>query len=156
MENKMSTSTPQKHKYPVMKLVLDMIVIAAIAALYAENVSTLMYYEVAGLAVFGCILVHLILNGSWITNVVEHAFTGNLKGKALAIVIVDFLLIFAGIAVLDTGILSSKVIYALPVEGLLSWHYVSVAFALILTGVRLGLHRADLDADRRNVCQEIL
>lgn len=122
------------------KILLDILLILVLITLYSKNVISLEYHEIAGLAILGLFVIHLVFNRKWFTTMLKKVFSKGLSAKARIISIVDVLLILSWLAVLITSILVSKTIFSFRVFSLNPWHKFTSAAAMILTGIHFGLH----------------
>lgn len=127
------------------KFVLDLVMGITFALLFNKRVlGGLEFHEIAGLAIGGAVLVHLILNGQWIKNVTRAIFRKNIALKTRIGYVLNVLLLFDFMLILLSGIAISKV--------LLPSHIIQLGFlnqgvhigasylALALIGLHIGLH----------------
>ena len=129
-----------KKKTILPKILLDILLIVVLITLYSKNVISLMYHEVAGLAILGLFVIHLVFNRKWFTTMLKKIFSRCLTARARIMTIVDVLLILSWVGVLVTGILVSKKIFSVQISSLNPWHFFISAVAMILTGIHFGLH----------------
>ena len=129
-----------KKKTILPKILLDILLIIVLITLYSKNVISLMYHEVAGLAILGLFVIHLVFNRKWFTTMLKKIVSKGLSARARILSIVDVLLILSWLAVLITGILVSKKVFTIQISSLNPWHFFVSAVAMILTGIHFGLH----------------
>lgn len=125
----------------VLKLLLDAVMLVLLALMYQEQVVSMAFHEIGGLALIGLFLIHHLLNAKWIGATTRHLFAKGMSGLVRARYLVDALLLLAFLTVGITGVLISKVVFSLHVAGnFKTLHYFSSALAILLLGVHLGLH----------------
>ena len=129
-----------KMKAILPKILLDILLILVLITLYSKNVISLMYHEVAGLAILGLFVIHLVFSRKWFTTMLKKVFSKGLSARARILSVVDVLLIFSWLGVLTTGILVSKKVFSVQISSLNPWHFFISAVAMILTGIHFGLH----------------
>jgi|GEM_PF-6771726 len=127
----------------ILKIGLDVLVAVIFAVLFDKTVlGGMAFHEIAGLAVGAFISIHMIQHRAWLKAVARKLFTAKLTlGTSLAYV-VDIMLVIDIAAIIVTGILMSKVVFAgiisvhANVKGL---HKAASYLALLLMGVHVGL-----------------
>lgn len=126
------------------KILLDLVLLVLLGLMYRKNAISMHFHETGGLVLCGLFLLHKALNWQWIRAVTVGIFQK--KAKINLRWVVDLLLLVSMTAVLVTGLLISQ---TLPTaiqggQGLQGWHYFFAAWALVLSGIHLGLHGAYL------------
>ncbi len=128
-------------KKTVVKVVLDVLMLAVIALMYRKQALGLAFHEIGGLLLIGIFFVHKGLNFKWIRRVTVKLRTADNRTRLMWIV--DALMLVSFLIVGVSGIMISKVAFpGLAVQGgpWKSLHYGCAALSLILVGVHLGLH----------------
>ena len=122
------------------RMVLDLLMIVVIATLYHKNVISLMYHEVVGLVLGLLFVLHLFFNRKWVAGVLKNR--ANLSGRVRALAWVDILLVVSWLAATITGVLISRKVFQIELEGMwIPLHFFSSAVALLLTAVHIAMHR---------------
>ncbi|MEA4869955.1 MAG: DUF4405 domain-containing protein [Christensenella sp.] len=125
----------------LLKLTLDAIMLVLLALMYRKQAISIAFHEIGGLALIGLFLIHHLVNAKWIGSATRKLFHRGMPALVRARYIVDALLLAAFLAVGVTGVLISKVVFSLHVQGNFKMlHDFSAALAVILMGVHLGLH----------------
>ena len=131
-----------KSKKIVLKLVLDAVMFVLLMLMYSKNVVSLTFHEACGLVVLGIMLVHLLINGTWVKAVTGQLFSGKVPVKTKIGWTVDFLLLVCTVMMTITSLLISKKLF--PSIGthaaLIPVHFFLGAVFLVLVGVHCGLH----------------
>jgi len=125
------------------KIVLDVIMAILFVLMFKKNIISLSFHEIGGLFIFVLFAVHLILNYKWVIGVTKKLFSKNLPVKTKINWIINALLLVSFGVICISGIFISKVLFAGKFNSGFQWrqiHYFASAFALILTGVHLGLN----------------
>jgi hypothetical protein len=129
------------------KLVLDVLLLAALLLAMAPRITGLAIHEWLSIA-FGLVAIfHVIIHWDWIVAVLPHFFAKLFHESRLNF-FVDLLCLAAFVVVMASGVAISK--FALPALGIhlpfaLVWklvHKVSADAALILAAAHCGLHWA--------------
>lgn len=124
-----------------LKLALDAIMLILLVLMYKKQVISIAFHEIGGLALFGLLFVHLLVNARWIGSATKRLFAKGTPGLVRARYLVDALLLISFLAVGVTGILISKVVFNVHVAGnAQSLHNFTSALAVLFMGVHLGLH----------------
>ncbi|MCX7714626.1 MAG: DUF4405 domain-containing protein [Clostridia bacterium] len=129
-------------KMPVVKIILDIVMIFVLMLLYRKNAVSLKFHEVAGLILLGMFVIHLLLNKNWIAKVTQRLFSSNIDKRTKIGYLVDFLLLLSFSAIGISGVLISKTLFHF--SGGNAWkktHFFCAAVALILIGIHVGLHK---------------
>ena len=126
-----------------LKIVLDILVAFIFAVLFDKTVlGGMVFHEIAGLAIGAFIVIHIIQHRAWIKGVTQKIFSAKLPTRTKLAYVVDIILIIDIAAIIITGILMSKVVFAgiigvhTNVKGL---HQAASYLALFLIGVHVGL-----------------
>ena len=123
------------------KLILDIAMLIVLLLSFRHNSINQSFHEIAGFALMGGVLLHLMLNRKQIAGVSRRFFRQKLPVKTRIGCIVNVLLLCCFIAVGISGAMISKVVFSL--NGGAIWktvHYFASALLLILLGIHLGLH----------------
>ena len=140
MESQNNPHFTASHKR-MLKLSLDVIMLVLLVLMYRKQVISMAFHEIGGLALIGLFVIHHLVNAKWIGAVTRKLFRKDTSGVVRARYIVDVLLLLAFLAVGVTGVLISKVVFSIHVQGnFKTLHYFASALAIILMGVHLGLH----------------
>lgn len=124
----------------LLRLTLDLVMVITLALLFAKA-GGMAFHEIAGLTLGAAIVFHLILGRRWIAAATCLAFHRGTSRRTRICWIVDLLLLVSLGAILLSGILISRVVFSFGGGGVFkSVHYFASAWAVILTGVHLGLH----------------
>lgn len=124
-----------------LKLALDALMLAVLMLLFRKQSISLAFHEIAGLALLGAFVVHLLLNAAWICRVTQRIFAKGTPGRTRLCWAVNALLAIGFGAIGLSGILISKVVFSFHADRIWTTvHYFSAACTLILMGVHLGLH----------------
>lgn len=130
-------------KKNIIKIILDVILAAALILMYNANVLTLGFHEIGGLILIGAFFIHIALSPKWIATVTKKLFSKSLSARLRLNYIIDFVLLVCIAVILISGIIISKVVFAgTEDQAWRAWHYCASALALALGGVHIGLHWA--------------
>lgn len=130
-----------KNKKNWFKLLLDTAMVVVLALLYRKQAISLAFHEIAGLALMGVFIIHILLNGKWVGATVRRLFARTTPGKARLLCIVDTALLVCFALIGISGAMISKIVFSFNAGG--SWkaiHYFCAALSILLMGVHLGLH----------------
>lgn len=124
------------------KFVLDILMALLLALMYNKRVLGLAFHEIGGMALCGLFIIHKLLNWKWIKAVLTGLFSRRVPARQKLYWVLDILLFASFAYVLVSGILISKVVFPSTGGGMAFklGHYAAAAFALVLTGVHVGLH----------------
>lgn len=116
----------------------------------------LTFHEIAGLAIGGAVVAHVLLNAKWVKNMVGKIFGPTTPAKSRLEAILNILLLVCLIVVLVCGVMTSKVLFPGIAEqfrgGNILGIHVGVSYVmLVLLGIHLGLHRQWLLSTLRNL-----
>ena len=124
---------------------LDIATFVAFLVAMDPRTSGIAIHEWLTLALAATIVVHLLMNWSWIVEVSKRFFKPNMNGRRINYIL-NWLLFLDGIAVMLSGIMISEA--AMPALGLsipvgFGWHglhELSTNLALLILGVHLAMH----------------
>jgi hypothetical protein len=127
------------------KIVLDlMLAITFVLLMNPRVLNGLPFHEIAGLVIGAAILVHVLLNSSWVANTTKKLFDPKLSKKTRFSYLLNVLLLISMAAVIITGILISKVVLpSLAIQGnhtIRELHSLSADVTVALVGLHIGLH----------------
>ena len=143
-------------KINFVKFALDLAMGVVFALLFNRRVlGGMSFHEIAGLAVGGAVLTHILLNFRWVRNVTLALFSKKTALKAKIGYILNLLLLLDLAVILISGISISKVLFA-GMAGQAGWfgqatHVAAAYIALALIGLHIGLHWQWV----MNVCRKI-
>ncbi|MEQ8235436.1 MAG: DUF4405 domain-containing protein [Syntrophomonadaceae bacterium] len=125
------------------KLMLDIVLTALFVVLIYPRETGFSFHEVAGLASGALVIVHLLLNWSWVKNVSKNLLSPKLKTKTKLFYLLNTVSAGMLLGIIITGILISKVVF--PGVGSASasivlWHKWLSYSCLGLFGLHLALH----------------
>lgn len=143
-------------KKNILKFVLDAVMGIVFALLFNTQVlGGLTFHEIAGLAIGGAVLFHILLNAKWVKKVTVGIFSPKTKAKQRLEYILDVLCLVDLAAIIITGVLISKVLFPSLGGGenhsLTGIHTATSYIGLLLIGVHLGLHRQWICSTVRNL-----
>lgn len=127
------------------KLSLDLIMLLVLILLLYKSNFGMAFHEIAGLAVLGGFLFHILLNWKWVVGITGSFFSKRIKGRARLSWAINFGLLVCFAIIEISGIYISKVVF--HASGEASWkvlHYFCTALAMILLGIHIGLHASML------------
>lgn len=128
----------------IVKAVLDTLMLLTFCLLMNTRFLGMTFHEVAGLAIGGAVLYHLIINRNWITGISKNLFSGKLPKLSLFKYVLNAALFIDFAIILVTGILMSRVLFpnlGLPnIPAAKSLHTLCSYIGIVLIGVHLGLH----------------
>lgn len=123
------------------KLVLDLVMFLVLMLLFNKLSFGITFHEIAGLALFGAFLLHLILNADWIKCVTLRLFDPSLPARTRIGYLINALLLIAFFIIVISGMLISKTLFSFGGGRLAKTiHYFTSAVALVLMGIHVGLH----------------
>ncbi len=127
------------------KLLLDIGTFAAFLIAMDPRSSGIAIHEWLTIALGATIIVHLLLNWSWIVEVTKRLFTKGLNGSKVNYIL-NWALFFDGVLIMLSGIMISESVVptlGLSLSGGFGWrglHELSTNFSLVLMGLHLALH----------------
>ncbi len=134
-----------KKLVPYLKFVLDLLLGVVFALLFNTRVlGGMTFHEIAGLALGGAVLAHVLLNARWVKKVTLAIFDRGVSAKTRIGYIVDVLLLLDLVVILVSGLFISRVVFpGLNVQG--GWfnqstHVAASYLGLGLIGIHVGLH----------------
>lgn len=125
------------------RMILDTIMAVLLVLMYKKNVLTLTFHEVGGIFVCLLVIIHIMVNRSWIAGITKTFCRKGTPAKQRVLWIVDTLFALDFLAILITGIgVSKKVLpqFAFISGSGIPYHEFFGGIALILLGIHLGLH----------------
>ncbi|MCX7615693.1 MAG: DUF4405 domain-containing protein [Clostridiales bacterium] len=125
------------------KIALDVFMAIFLALLYNTHAISISFHELGGLFICFLFLIHQVLNLDWISSVTKRLFKKTIPFKTRVQYVLDCLLFITYTLILISGVMISKTIFAGFFVSSPIWktvHYTSAAFALIFTGIHVGLH----------------
>jgi hypothetical protein len=127
------------------KLLIDLIAFVAFLISMDPHSSGIPIHEWLTIAIAGVIVVHLLLNWSWIVDVTKHLFIKSTNGARLNYVL-NWLLFIDGVLIMLSGIMISERVmpfFGVTMSESFSWrglHDSSANLFLIILGIHLALH----------------
>lgn len=127
------------------KLLLDIGAFVAFLIAMDPRSSGIAIHEWLTIALAATIIVHLLLNWSWIVEVTNRLFTKGLNG-ARTNYILNWLLFMDGILIMLSGIMISEAVVpalGLPLPMNFTWrglHDMSANLSLIIMGLHIAMH----------------
>ena len=127
------------------KLLLDISTFAAFLIAMDPRSSGIAIHEWLTIALAATVVVHLLLNWSWIVEVTKRLFTKGLNGSRINYIL-NWTLFIDGVLIMLSGIMISQAV--IPTLGLsispnFTWrglHEFSTNFSLFLMGLHVALH----------------
>ncbi len=132
-------------KQNITKLLLDLGAFTALLISSAPHFTGDTIHEWLGLALSGAIVVHLLLNWSWITGVTSRIFSKKSKGQRFKYVL-NWALFASGTLILLSGLMISKSVvpfFGLTLPQNMAWkelHELSTNVTMILMGLHMAVH----------------
>jgi len=134
------------------KFILDVFMLLVLLAMYNKKALGVGLHEIIGLGLLAVFIIHILINGKWITAVSARLFRRGLPVKTKVSYLVSCLLLLAFIAVGVSGIFISEILFNLA--GSPWWksiHLFSAACALLLMGLHLGLNKSFISGIVRKI-----
>ena len=141
----------------ILKLILDLAMGIVFALLFNHKIlGGMTFHEIAGLAIGGAVVAHILLNAKWVKAMVRKIFSCGTPAKSRLEAVLNILLLVCLIVVLVSGVMKSKVLFPSIAEqfrdGNILGIHVGVSYVmLVLLGIHLGLHRQWLLSTLRNL-----
>lgn len=134
-----------KKRVPYIKYGLDLIMGITFALFFNDRVlGGLAFHEIAGLAIIGAFLTHVLLNGKWVKNVTLKLFNPKLPWKTRIGYLLNLLLLITMTVIIVTGVIISKVVFPNLTVGNERWMqmlHISVSYlTLVFVAIHVGLH----------------
>jgi hypothetical protein len=127
------------------KLWIDLIAFIAFLISMDPRSSGIPVHEWLTIAIMGVIMIHLLLNWSWIVDVTKRLFIKSTNGARLNYVL-NWTLFINGILIMLSGIMISQSVVpslGITLPANFAWrglHEFSANFAILLMGLHVGLH----------------
>lgn len=129
------------------KLLLDIAMCLVLVLLYNSHVLTLDFHEIAGIAILGVFLIHILLNRSWVVSVGRKLFSRSTPARTKFSYWMTVLLVISFLLIVVSGLFISKVLFKGAFTNVPGgngfWRDVHLFFSavsLILVGIHLGLY----------------
>lgn len=131
----------QKKRKPAIKIMIDILMTLALLFLMGYQFWGDTAHEWVGAGMFVLFIAHHILNWNWFRTL----FKGKYTPMRIFQIAVDFLTLFAMLALMISGIILSREVFAfLPIDGGTSlarlMHMASSYWGFVLMALHLGLH----------------
>jgi hypothetical protein len=129
-------------KKNVVRIILDVIMLALLLLMYDSNAISLSFHEIGGIALLVLFIAHKALNLKWIAASACKLFSRDMPGRARLKFIVDALMLVSIALVAVSGVLISEIVFP-GAQGGGIWralHYFASAVSLMLLGVHIGLN----------------
>jgi len=137
-------------KNQTLKIIIDISMTALFIILLKAFDTGLEFHEIAGLGIFALILIHNLMNISWIKNVAKNIFSDKIKLKTKLMFGLNLLLTLFILTIVITGILISKVLFTFinvgAQEQLIFIHKMSSYICLGIIGAHILVHAKYLAA----------
>lgn len=131
-------------KKNAVKILIDVLLSLFFALLFNTKMLGLAFHEVFGVFSGFAILIHILLNATWVKRVTMRLFDSELPRKTRLGYGLNILLLMSFIIIIVSGMLISKVLFPNLRVGNGGWfrelHVDTSYFALALIGVHIGLH----------------
>ena len=127
------------------KLGIDLIMVVAFVLLFDHLIfGGSMFHEIVGLAIYGVVVTHLLLNARWVKSVTLKVFSRKLPNKTRISYFLNVLLFVCVTFIVFSGVVISKSLFPGINLGNEMWFkltHTSVSFfSLIIIGIHLGLN----------------
>ena len=137
-------------KNQTFKIIIDISMTALFIILLKAFDTGLEFHEMAGLGIFALIIIHNVMNISWIKNVAKNIFSDKIKLKTKLMFGLNMLLTLFILTIVITGILISKVLFIFisvgAQEQLIFIHKISSYICLGIIGAHILVHAKYLAA----------
>ena len=137
-------------KNQTFKIIIDISMTALFIILLKAFDTGLEFHEMAGLGIFALIIIHNVMNISWIKNVAKNIFSDKIKLKTKLMFGLNMLLTLFILTIVITGILISKVLFTFisvgAQEQLIFIHKISSYICLGIIGAHILVHAKYLAA----------
>jgi hypothetical protein len=130
-------------KKNLLKITLDVVMTVTLALLYNSHVFSMAFHEIAGLGIFGLLVIHCLLNRKWVVAVTKQFLGKPLSAKIRFGYGIDALLLITFLTIITSGICESQVLFPSGGEKDRLWrsvHHFSAGISVVLVGIHLGLH----------------
>ena len=96
----------------ILKLILDLAMGIVFALLFNHKIlGGMTFHEIAGLAIGGAVVAHILLNAKWVKAMVRKIFSCGTPAKSRLEAVLNTLLLVCLIVVLVSGVMKSKVLF---------------------------------------------
>lgn len=144
-------------KKGIIKIVVDVVMTVLFVVLMLPQQTGLVFHEIVGLSILLVVLLHLLLNGKWITSMTRKLFANQINKKDLYRYFLNAVFLLGIVVVTVTGLMISAVV--LPVgtynHGIEAVHRIAAYGTGVLMLVHLGLHLKYLRAMFRKIVLDI-
>jgi len=132
-------------KLNYLKIGLDILIAITFVLLFNDRVlGGLAFHEIAGIAIGGAILIHILLNWKWVIKITTRVFNRSLPGKTRLGYLLNILLLLGMAFIILSGIFISRIVFPnidIANQRWFSGTHRSVSFVtLAIAGVHVGLH----------------
>jgi cytochrome bd-type quinol oxidase subunit 1 len=131
-------------KIKTFEIVVDVVMTVALILVYCNKYLTIAFHEVAGLAIFGILIVHCISKYKWIGKVTKKFFSKKLPAKTRFSYCLSVLLLISFILVIASGVHQSQFLFEVSKAKAEAFWIIHSGFArvcLVLTIIHLVLQR---------------
>lgn len=138
------------------RLVMDAVMLLVFLAALIPATTGVALHEVLGLALFGAVFMHMVVNWDWVLHVAARVFS-RIRAASKARLAVDALLFGSAVTVTLSGLLISQTLAsAIRVTAAVTpaWstaHSVSARLALLLLSIHVGMHASWIAGTLRTV-----
>ena len=125
------------------KLLLDVVMAVLLFTLFSTSFTGLTFHEIAGLVVFGLVILHLILNWKWIWAFTKKLFSKGIPFKTRFGYVLNVVLLINFVMIILTGIMISRTLFVNVLPAMANarvLHTFFSALSVIIVGIHLGLH----------------
>jgi cytochrome b len=132
-------------KQNITKLLLDLGIFITLLMVSAPHFTGGAVHEWLGVALSGAIVVHLLLNWNWITQITSRLFVKVAKGQRFNYFL-NWSLFISGIMIVLSGLMISKTVmpfFSLSLPQNMAWkqlHELSTNITMLLMGLHVAVH----------------
>lgn len=126
------------------KFKFDIGIAIIFALLFSPAVTSLAFHEIASIVLGVALIIHVLLNKSWIIGMGKKIFSKSIKRKTRLSYILNTILLIDMFIIMISGLLISEVV--LPnfrYDSNINWlplHMASSIIGLLIVGIHIGLH----------------
>lgn len=126
------------------KFIFDLGIAIIFALLFSPAVTSLAFHEIASIVFGVALIIHVLLNKSWIIGMGKKIFSKSIKRKTRLSYILNTILLVDMFIIMISGLLISEVV--LPkfrYDSNINWlplHMASSIIGLLIVGIHIGLH----------------